>query len=136
MFGLLKPKLPIDAEQQEWADHSFVLLGKLLGTRRLLDATVVLPTPEHFPDPYDPSAEALRRMVDRIASRMDVDAGQIDVELFSSGHDLSRTLVPFYSGKSTGAGGLYFHEPEERQTIAINEAELKDPDGAGRGGCS
>jgi hypothetical protein len=127
MFGLLKPKLPIDPEQQEWADQSFRRLGRLLGARRLLDATVILPTPEHFPDPYDRSADPLRRMVDRIATVVKVDPSQIDVELFSSDHDLSSTLVPFFSGKSSGAAGLYFHEPDERQTIAINEAELKDP---------
>jgi len=127
MFGLLKLKLPIDAEQQEWADRSFVRLGRLLGARRLLDATVILPTPEHFPDPYDRSAETLRRMVDRVSSMMKVDAAQFDVDMFSSEHDLTKTLVPFFSGKSAGAAGLYFHEPEERQTIAINEAELTDP---------
>jgi hypothetical protein len=102
-------------------------LGKLLGTRRLLDATVILPTPKHFPDPYDGSAEALRLMVDRIATTMQVDPAKIDIDLFSSDHDLSETLVPFFSGKSSGAAGLYFHEPEDRQIIAINEAELKHP---------
>jgi hypothetical protein len=48
MFGLLKPS----AERLEWVDHPFRRLGSLLGSHRLLDATVILPTPEHFPDPY------------------------------------------------------------------------------------
>src|ERR1700683_5603567 len=98
MFGLLKPKLPIDPEQQDWADRSFRRLGTLLGARRLLDATVVLPVQEHFPDPYDRSEESLRRMVDRIATSMKVDPRQIDIALFDSGHELSRTLIPFFHG--------------------------------------
>jgi hypothetical protein len=127
VFGLLKPKVPLDDDQLDWADRSFRRLGTLLGARRLLDATVILPTEEHFPDPYDQSEDALRRMVDRVAAAMKVDPGQIDVELFHSEYDVSRTLVPFFSGEGSSAGGLYFHTPEERQSIAINAAELKDP---------
>lgn len=128
MFGLLKPKLPLDQDQQDWADRSFKRLGTLLGARRLLDATVMLPIQEHFPDAYDQSEEALRRMVDRVAGAMKVDPSQIDVELFHSEFDVSRTLVPFFSSKGSAApAGLYFHTPEERQTIAVNAAELKDP---------
>jgi hypothetical protein len=128
MFGLLKPKLPLDDEQREWADRSFRKLGTLLGARRLLDATVILPTEEHFPDPYDQSEGSLRRMVDRVATAMKVDPSLIDVELFHSEYDVSRTLVPFFSGKGSAApAGLYFHMPDERQSIAVNASELKDP---------
>ncbi len=55
MFGLAKPKLPITPEQQRWVDSSFFRLPALLGTQRLLQATVVLPIPAHFPDPYNSS---------------------------------------------------------------------------------
>ena len=127
MFGLLKPKVPLDDDQLDWADRSFRRLGILLGARRLLDATVILPTEEHFPDPYDHSQEALRRMVDRVAAAMRIDPSQLDVELFTSEYDVSRTLVPFFSGEGGAPGGLYFHTPEERQSIAMSAAELKDP---------
>lgn len=102
-------------------------LGKLLGAHRLLDATVMLPTPECFPDPYDGSEVSLRRMVDRIAMAMKVDPTCIDVELFSSDVEVARTLVPYFSGRDTTPGGLYFHSPEERQRIAVNAAQLKEP---------
>src|SRR4051794_31019146 len=101
MFGLLKPKLPLVQEQQDWADNSFRRLGSLLGASRLLDATVMLPTQECFPDPYSESEDALRRMVDRVAIAMKVDPTEIDVELFHSEFDVSRTLVPFFSGKNS-----------------------------------
>ena len=128
MFGLLKPKLPLDENHQEWADQSFRRLGTLLGARHLLDATVMLPIQEHFPDPYDRSEEALRRMVNRVAAAMHVDPSRIDVELFESEYEVSRTLVPFFSGTgSTAPAGLYFHTPEERQRIAVNASELKNP---------
>jgi hypothetical protein len=88
----------------------------------------MLPIQEHFPDPYDQSEDALRRMVNRVAGTMHVDPSQIDVELFESEYEVSRTLVPFFSGEgSTAPAGLYFHTPEERQSIAVNASELKDP---------
>jgi hypothetical protein len=127
MLGLLKPKLPVSDEQREWVDRSFVRLGELLGADRLLGTTVVLPTPEHFPDPYDCSEAAVRLMLNRIAGSMNVDADQIDIQMFDSEYDVSSSLVPFFSGKGSGPGGLYFHDPAERPRIAVNEAELKDP---------
>jgi hypothetical protein len=127
VFGLTKPKLPITPEQQRWVDSSFVRLAVLVGAHRLHQATVVLPTAEHFPDPYDRSEAALRIMFHRTATRMHVNPADVDVTLFASGDDLTRKLVPFYSGKSSGAAGLYHHDPADRPQISINEAQLKDP---------
>jgi len=58
---------------------------------------------------------------------MHVDPCQIDVQLFNSEYDVSRTLVPFFHGEGSGPAGLYFHTPEEHQTIAVNASELNDP---------
>jgi hypothetical protein len=124
MFGLSKPKLPITLEQQQWVDKSFIRLAGLLGVHRLLQATVVLPTPEHFPDC---SEGALQRMYYRVARAMEVEADNIDVTIFASEDDITRGLVPFSSGATSGAGGLYYHDVTARPHISINEAELKDP---------
>jgi hypothetical protein len=127
MFGLLKPKPPLAQKQLDWADRSFQRLGAVLGAHRLLDATVMLPTQECFPDPYDKSEKSLRRMVDRVAEAMMVDPTCIDVELFSSDYDVAKMLVPHFSGRDTSPGGLYFHLPEERQRIAVNASQLNEP---------
>lgn len=127
MFGLNKPKLPISPEQQQWIDNSLLRLARLLGPHRLLRATVVLPTPEHFPDPYDRSEMALKRMFHRVATQMQVNPADVDVTLFASGDDLTQELVPFYSDATSGAAGLYHHDPVDRPAISINEAQLKDP---------
>lgn len=127
MFGLTKPRLPVTEEQRTWIDESFLRLASLLGANRLLNATVVLPTPEHFPDPYDGSECALQRMFARVAVRMQVNPSEVDVTLFATEHDLTRNLVPFHCGESSGAGGLYHHDPESRPHISINQERLKDP---------
>jgi hypothetical protein len=66
-------------------------------------------------------------MFHRVAAQMQVNPDDIDVTLFASGEDMTRGLVPFYSEKSSGAAGLYHHDPADRPQISINEAQLKDP---------
>jgi hypothetical protein len=83
VFGLTKPKLPVTQEQRKWVDDSFIRLASILGVQRLLQATVVLPTPEHFPDVFDGSDAALQRMFCRIATQMQVNPADVDVTLFA-----------------------------------------------------
>ncbi len=128
MFGLLKPRLPVNEEQREWVDRSFVRLASLLGSDRMLNAIAMTPTPQHFPDPWDESEAALRRMFQRIAKVMQVDPDSIDLELFETGYETTRSLVPFWSGKdhTMAPGGLYQHAAE-RTYVGIDHAKLKDP---------
>ncbi len=127
MFGLAKPRLPITPEQQRWVDSNFLRLAGLLGAPRLLQATVVFPTPEHFPDPYDRSEAALQRIFARVATGMQVNPSDVDVTLFASADDLTHRLVPFSRGSTSGAAGLYHHDPATRPHISIDEEKLKDP---------
>src|ERR1700693_2639357 len=46
-------RLPVSEEERLWVDEGFRRLEKMLGRRRLLEAKVILPTPEYFPDSYD-----------------------------------------------------------------------------------
>lgn len=121
------PKLPITGEQKDWIDRSFLRLASILGVHRMFDAVVILPTPEHFPDPYDGSEAALQDLFGRVATAMQVNPADIDVTLFSSGYEITRELVPFFSGLGSGAGGVYFHDVTQRPHISVNEAQLKDP---------
>ena len=129
MFGLVKPKLPVTLEQKKWVDDSFLHLASLLGADRFFRASVILPTPQHFPDPYDRSESALRSMFGRVASHMQVDPNEIDVSIVASGDKITSTLVPFYSGSSSSAAGLYHHDPAARSHISVEQELLKDPMG-------
>jgi hypothetical protein len=127
MFGFGKAQLPITLEQKDWVDKSLVRLATLVGANHLTDGELVLPTSEYFPDPYDRSEEALRLIFERVARLMHIDPADIDVTMFASTDDATRSLVPFSSGDSSGAGGLYFHDPTIRPHISVNESQLKDP---------
>jgi hypothetical protein len=127
MFRLFQPKLPVNQDQTDWADRSFLRLASLLGSERMLDATVVLPTDQFFPDRYDRSEAALHQLFVRVAGFMEVNAEDVDVEIHVQDHDLTRSLVPFQEGRTKGAAGLYQHDPLARAQISIDEARLKDP---------
>jgi hypothetical protein len=73
MFGLGKAKLPITSEQKDWVDQSFVRRANLVGAARLTEGTLVLPSPEYFPDPYDRSEEALQFIFGRVARMMGLE---------------------------------------------------------------
>ena len=113
-------------EQQRWVDGSFLPLAALLGTQRLLQATVVLPTSQHFPDPYDSCELALQRIIKRVATALGVDPSDLDVSLFASADDLTHGLVPFSFGPTSGAAGLDHHDPAAQPHFSINEKQLRD----------
>ncbi len=127
MFGFSSPNLPISIEQKQWADESFLRLASLLGAERMLSAIVILPNEQHFPDRYDQSEASLFALFGRVASAMQVDPTEVDLTLFTSEDELTRHLVPFSSGTNSGAGGLYFHDPDARPRISVHEKKLRDP---------
>ena len=93
-----------------------------------MGATVMLPIAEHFPDVYDRSEEAVGKMFYRIAERMAVDPESIDLDLFDDTGNVTSTLMPFVSGETASAAGLYSHHEETRTYVLINTSQLKTPE--------
>jgi len=73
-------KLPVTDEQRLWIDDGFERLKKALGEKRMLNAAVVLPTPEFFPEEYDGSEEAVADFFTQICNYMGVDRKSVDLE--------------------------------------------------------
>ncbi len=129
------PKLPINDEERLWVDEGFRRLEKALGRRRMLDAHVIVPTAEHFPDPYDKTPEAAGKLVRRVCGYMNVDLSRIELEIFPDETEELRKLLPSWHGKSgTCAAGMYLHDPhsdgsqdEQRPVVAIRSTLLQDP---------
>jgi hypothetical protein len=76
------PKLPVDNEERLWVDEGFARLQKMLGRSRLLDARVILPNPEYFPDAYDGSEAAAEILFRRVCDYMQVDRRRLKLEIF------------------------------------------------------
>jgi hypothetical protein len=82
MFGF-RPKLPVTDHDRQWVNDGFHRLELLLGRDRMASASVILPTPEFFPDPYDEDEVSLERMFQRVCGYMNVDCDRLDLELFA-----------------------------------------------------
>jgi hypothetical protein len=68
---------PASAAEKELVEDGFLKLQEQLGLARLLDATVVEPTPAFFPDRYDASRDAAGQMFARICEYMQIDAHSV-----------------------------------------------------------
>jgi len=136
MLGF-SPKLPISEEDRQWVHEGFNRLEKLLGRDRMLEARVITPTAEDFPDPYDESPETVEQLFSRVCRYMQVNREAIEFEIFPDETDELRALLPAWSG-GTGKrpAGLYMHAMEARSSetnegakgvVAIRSSQLKDP---------
>jgi hypothetical protein len=132
-------KLPISNEDRQWVDDGFERLGKLVGRRRMLEANVVLPTAEDFPDIYDGTSAAAEMLFCKVCAYMQVDRNSVELEIMPDETEQLRELLPHWRGDATKhAAGLYVHHEREKgqeqeglaercMLVAIRNTLLKDP---------
>ena len=111
MFGWFQPQCPLDTAEKAWVELRMNWLSAKLGKQRLIDATVMLPTPEFFPDELDGSEQDASKVFRRLCDHVKVDERDILLEVWSS-------------KEMKGALGLYIQENPPR--ILVNESELSD----------
>jgi len=125
MFGF-SSKLPVTDEQRQWVDEGFSRPEQMLGRRRMLEAVVILPTAEYFPDPYDKSQAAGERLFQRVCTYMRVDRSDIEFQIFPD----ETEILPYWYGNSGGCAGFYSRDgtaDETRMLVAVRSTQLKDP---------
>jgi hypothetical protein len=137
MFGF-SPKLPITEEERLWVNEGVSRLEKLLGRRRMLDARVITPTAEDFPDPYDKTPASVEKLFSRVCTYMQVDRSGIDLEIFPDETEELRLMLPYWRGGSGKcAAGLYMNASEDgsmegaghgnRSIVAVRSTQIRDP---------
>jgi len=93
-----------------------------------LDAELILPDDQFFPDPFDGSKSSVVVMAERVAGYMGVPRESFVVEIYAEGEDAWRETVPLWHGETSDAAGLYLHKPEEgKRVIGVHAKGLKDP---------
>jgi len=132
-------KLPVSDEDRQWVDEGFHRLERLVGRLRMLEAKVVLPTAEDFPDAYDATPAAAELLFCRVCDYMHVDRGSVEIEVFADKTEHLREILPYWRGdRAKRPAGLYVHHAkddsheEERSdnkcmVVAISSTQLKDP---------
>lgn len=122
------PRCPVDEETREWLDGSWKWLSKELGAEIPETTEVILPTAEHFPDPYNGSRASIRRMVDRVCGFMDVDPALIEVR-FVEGEDAGR-FHPLAASGDAGrhALGTYQMRRDGKHAISLDMEQASNPE--------
>lgn len=95
----------------------------------MLQAEVILPVAEHFPDPYDGTDETVDLLFQRVCGYMQVDESRIDLEIFGDQSHELRTALPFWSGRGGGGpAGVYFSDADQSHfVVAVSSSKLKNP---------
>lgn len=91
MFGWFQPRCPCDLAAKRWVEDRLQWLAKQFGLHILLERPILLPTSEHFPDPWDGSPKAARHMFRRVCGYMHVDPDNIELKFFNDG---TKSLFP------------------------------------------
>lgn len=133
-----RSKLPVSDDEREWVDEGFRRLEEMLGRRRMLEADVVLPNDDYFPDYYDRSPQAVDQLFTRICAYLKVDRAPLELEVFPDEIDELRQVLPYWSGGagkcSTGSQYAGFYQRAaaggdvpSRPLVALRNSLTKDP---------
>lgn len=83
MFGWFRPTCPCDPSAKRWVEDSLRWLTRQFGYHILLERPIILPTAEYFPDPWDGSTKAARKLFRRVCTYMDVDEGAVELKFIN-----------------------------------------------------
>ena len=85
MFPWSRPKPPLGAPDKLWVEQGLTWLVRTFGADRPRAAPVVLPTPDFFPDPYDPvrhTDDDARALLDRVCFYMGVRPDRMRLQVY------------------------------------------------------
>lgn len=127
MLGwLFRPACPCDPAAKAWVEERLAWLAEEFDDSAFSGRRVVLPTPEFFPDPYDGSKKAARRMFDRVCEYMDVVPDLVALKFVSGAGRI--WLVNDAGQYLPGAAGTY-EEGESKFIVRLDKSDLDDPMG-------
>src|SRR4028119_1777925 len=101
------PRCRVGAEVKAWIEKSMLWLIEEFGRDALLNATVVLPTDEFFPDQFSEDEEGARALVERVCGYMGVDPERVELEFFTDENAAPRPGLPFDEFSRGGVAGHY-----------------------------
>jgi hypothetical protein len=126
MFGWFRATCPCDPAAKRWVEDRLRWLSQQFGLHILLERPIILPTPEFFPDPWDGSPKAVRRMFRRVCGYMGVDPDCVELKLFNDRTPRSLQMLDpsagFAAGTWSGA-----EEPWQKGTVRLEKGNINRP---------
>lgn len=127
MFGWFRPRCTIDPVTRRWVDGRLAWLDRAFPVPAD-DRRTVLPTRGDFPDPYDESDAAVRRLAVRVCGYMGIDPAAIDVRLFDNPARQLRLIDGRNRALPTGPAGTY-HRGDAGCVVRIERQQAARPMG-------
>ena len=120
------PKCPINSEDKDWLEDSFLWLVEEFGAESLRKTQMILPNEDFFPDDFTGDVSYLKKTLRRVSGFMGVDYEKIEISLFTD--EKPPMLHPLATSDSKGSGtcGLY-QKLRSRHLISIEENLLSNP---------
>jgi len=81
LLGWWKPKCPVDFREKGWVETRLRWLGEQFGMNRLSRCQVILPPEMRFPETFDKTPEAVRRLLDQVCRCMEVNPSQVELKI-------------------------------------------------------
>ncbi len=105
---------------------------QFFGLDRIQRGTVVLPTPEFFPDDFHDTPESVAAALARVCGFMDVNPGRLRLELIPDvGRETENALrnsLPHWRESSSRAAGTYTGATDDGKIrIAVKQRQVADP---------
>jgi hypothetical protein len=124
MFGWFRPICPCDPAAKQWVEDRLQWLVKQFGLHILLERPIILPTETFFPDPWDGSPKAVRRMFHRVCKFMAVDPDVVQLQVLSD--QRQRSLSPLDPGHGVAAAS-WEGGPWARGIVRVHESQMERP---------
>lgn len=128
LMSIFKPKCPVSTEEKRWIEAAMKWLCDTFDSHPIDKTTVILPTPEFFPDRYSTHKEDVKVLIERVCGYMKVDPTRLVLEFYEDAQKSCSARVPFFGGTHAGAAGTY-READGELVIGIEESNLSDPMG-------
>ncbi len=124
MVGWFRATCPVDPAAKAWIEQRLTWLSKEFDQSAFTGHSLILPTPEFFPDPYDCSKPAAQVLLQRVCNYMGVNSRRIVLKFLSQPDNL---LLVNERGASLPQAAGTFGNLGDRYVIRLDTGGLGDP---------
>lgn len=131
MFWKKKHNCPIEIEDKEWIEDSFLWIKKEFGENVFLKNAMVLPTKEFFDGQFQSSAEDAFYLFKKVGELLGMNLKNFNFNIYKEDPpiEFSEGLITMYDQDTALTSGKYVQDEYGNVEISVEENQLKDPIG-------
>ncbi len=127
MFEWFKLNCPVRRDEKDWLEYGLNWLSDQFEIERLRQCRVILPTDHFFPDVYDGSYNAVRRILIRVCHYMEVAPAEVSLRLYDGERESGLDADPGLPILTEGSAGPATFHIGRSTVISIEQSCRNDP---------